>query len=66
MPLAVSENVSERVRLIAAEVITDPLFLVDVSVRGQQGSRVVDIFVDSDGAPTFLDETLLKELLEGL
>ena len=48
MPSAVSENVSERVRSMAAEVIADPLFLVDVSIRGQKGSRVVDIFVDSD------------------
>jgi ribosome maturation factor RimP len=55
MPTAVSENVSERVRLIASEVVTDPLFLVDVSVRGQKGSRVVDIFVDSDGELTVDD-----------
>ncbi len=48
MPTAVSENVSERIRSIAGEVIADPLFLVDVSIRGQKGSRVVDIFVDSD------------------
>ncbi len=48
MPATVSESVAERVRSIAEEVITGPLFLVDVSVRGQKGSRVVDIYVDSD------------------
>ena len=55
MPATVSENVTERVRAIAEEVVVDPLFIVDVSVRGQKGSRVVDVFVDSDDELTVDD-----------
>ncbi len=36
------------VRSIAEEVVAEPLYLVDVVVRGQKGSRVVEIYVDSD------------------
>ncbi len=38
----------ERVQAIADEVVAEPLYLVDVVVRGQKGSRVVEIYVDSD------------------
>lgn len=48
MPETVSQNVTERVRSIAEEVVADPLFVVDVVVRGQKGSRVVEIYVESD------------------
>lgn len=38
-----------RVRELVEEVIdASPIFLVDVEVRGSRGSRVVEIFVDSD------------------
>ncbi|MDZ4700029.1 MAG: ribosome maturation factor RimP [Rhodothermales bacterium] len=38
-----------RVRAIIEEVIEDPpYFLVDVSIRGREGSRVVEVFVDRD------------------
>lgn len=55
MPATVSENITERVRSIAEEVVAGPLFVVDVTVRGQKGSRVVDVYVDSD-APLTVDE----------
>ena len=42
-------TLKQRVQHIVDEVLTDPaMFLVDVDVRGTKGSRVVDIFVDSD------------------
>lgn len=41
-------TVEERVQAIADEVVAEPLYLVDVVVRGQKGSRVVEIYVDSD------------------
>ncbi len=48
MPVTVSDSISERVREIAEEVVRDPLYIVEVNVRGQRGSRVVEVFVDSD------------------
>lgn len=45
----ITSTLEERIRRIAEEVITDPaLFIVEVSVRGVKGSRVIEIFVDSD------------------
>ena len=39
-----------RVTALVEEVLADTdLYLVEVQVRGQKGSRVVNIFVDSDG-----------------
>jgi ribosome maturation factor RimP len=39
-----------KVRAIAQEAIDDPpFFLVGVSVRGREGARVVEVFVDRDG-----------------
>jgi ribosome maturation factor RimP len=55
MPATVSDNITERVRSIAEEVVAGPLFVVDVIVRGQKGSRVVDVYVDSD-APLTVDD----------
>lgn len=44
-----SDEFVERVRAIVDEVIAESdIFVVDVDVRGSGGSRVVDIFVDSD------------------
>ncbi|MBT8400601.1 MAG: ribosome maturation factor RimP [Rhodothermia bacterium] len=42
------DTVENRVRSIAQEVVAEPLYLVDVVVRGQKGSRVIEIYVDSD------------------
>jgi ribosome maturation factor RimP len=45
----ISNTLEERVQRIAEEVIRDPaLFLVEVNIRGVKGSRVIEIFVDSD------------------
>lgn len=46
------DSVEARVRTLAEEIIADTdLFLVDVSVRGWKGSRVVEVFADRDAAP---------------
>jgi len=58
MPIAVSENITERITTIAEEVAREPLYVVEVSVRGQQGSHVVDIYLDSDEVLTI--ESLAK------
>lgn len=45
----ITSTLDERIQRIVEEVLTDPaLFLVEVSVRGVKGSRVIEIFVDSD------------------
>lgn len=42
-------GIEERVRAVTEEVLQgSPLFLVDLQIRGNKGSRVVEIFVDSD------------------
>jgi ribosome maturation factor RimP len=44
-----STDLRSRIWALAEEVIADrELYVVDVQVRGQQGSRVVELFVDSD------------------
>lgn len=46
-----AENVdlTSRIRALAEEVSTDrDAFIVDVQVRGQKGSRIVEVFVDAD------------------
>lgn len=48
---AVQDNseTAQRVSELVEEVIGgSPVFVVEVSVRGTRGSRVVDVFVDSD------------------
>ena len=56
----ISLTLQQRVYRIVEGVLTDPtLFIVDVEVRGNKGSRVVDIFIDSDGA---LDVNTLADL----
>ena len=43
------QSLTDRVRGLIDEVIAgSPLYLVDLAVRGQKGSRVVEVFVDSD------------------
>ena len=42
-------SLDARVRSIAEQALEDPsLFVVDVDVKGQDGSRVVEIYVDGD------------------
>lgn len=42
-------GLEDRVRQVVEEVIDGrDLFLVEVDIRGQKGSRAVDIFIDSD------------------
>jgi len=49
MQPADTDTLTERVRALADEAIagTD-LYVVDVAVRGREGSRVVEVFVDAD------------------
>ena len=47
---AENADLSTRLHALAAEVAEDRgAFVVDVQVRGQKGSRVIEVFVDSDG-----------------
>lgn len=40
---------ADRLRALAEEAVEEgPLYLVDVSVRGQAGSRTIEVFVDGD------------------
>lgn len=44
-----SRTTIDRVRQIVEGVITNTkLFIVDIEIRGQKGSRVVDIYLDSE------------------
>lgn len=44
-----TDSLEQRVRDLVLEVIDGTaLFLVDLDVRGRKGSRVVDVFLDSD------------------
>ena len=46
---AENADVGSRVRALAEEVSADrEAFVVDVQVRGQKGSRIVEVFVDAD------------------
>ena len=43
-------TLDDRVRALAEEAVADTdLYVVDVEVRGYQGSRVVSVYVDSEG-----------------
>ncbi|ARA92296.1 MAG: ribosome maturation factor RimP [Bacteroidetes bacterium] len=43
------DPIAERIRALVQEIVEgSPLFLVDLQVRGRPGSRVVDVFIDSD------------------
>jgi ribosome maturation factor RimP len=42
-------DLATRVRALAEDALADrAAFVVDVEVRGQQGSRVLDVYVDAD------------------
>lgn len=44
-----SDSMANRVTELVKEVIADtPVFVVEVAVRGTRGSRVVEVYVDSD------------------
>ena len=43
-----ADAIEDRIRGIAQSVIADGTFVVDIIVRGRQGSRVVEVFLDSD------------------
>ena len=44
-----TDSLADRVRALAEEAAADTdLFVVDVEVRGYQGSRVVEVFADSE------------------
>jgi ribosome maturation factor RimP len=44
-------DLASRVRSIVEEVLVgkDDLYIVDVEIRGQKGSRVVNVFLESEG-----------------
>jgi ribosome maturation factor RimP len=47
---AENADLRSRLRALADEVAEDrDAYVVDVEVRGQKGSRVIEVFVDSDG-----------------
>lgn len=49
MPAADVHDLSSQVRALAEEIAQDlGLYIVEVQVRGQQGSRVVEVFADAD------------------
>jgi len=44
-----SQGLTEKVQAIVEEVIVgSPMYVVEVAVRGRQGSRVVEVFLESD------------------
>lgn len=46
---AENADLRSRIRALAGEVATDSdAYVVDVQVRGQKGSRIVEVFVDAD------------------
>ncbi len=48
-PPPLTDPLAERIRALAEEAVADgDLFVVDVEVKGFQGSRVVSVFVDGE------------------
>jgi len=48
-PLPITDSLAARVHTFAEEAVSGTeLFVVDVEVRGRTGSRVVEVYVDSD------------------
>lgn len=44
-----AKSLPERIRALTDEVIAGtPYFIVDINVRGHKGSRVVEVYIDSD------------------
>jgi ribosome maturation factor RimP len=49
MPHIDSQDLASRIRALAEEAAAEAgLFVVDVQVRGHQGARMVEVFVDSE------------------
>lgn len=49
MPQTDSQDLASRVRALAEEAAAEAgLFVVDVQVRGHQGARMVEVFVDAE------------------
>ena len=47
---ATYQGIEGRLRDLVEEALAgSPMYLVDLAVRGQRGSRVVEVFVESDG-----------------
>ena len=45
----ITQTIDQRVRRVVDDVLTDDsLFVVDIVIRGVKGSRVVEIYLDSD------------------
>lgn len=45
----ISQTIDQRVQRVVEEALTDEsMFIVDLTVRGVKGSRVVEVFLDSD------------------
>ena len=60
-------SLDRRIRQVVEEVIAgSPIFLVDVQIRGNRGSRVVEIFVDSDDDLTVDDLARISRDIEFL
>ncbi len=49
MTVTTSESLKSQIRAIAEDVVRPPMFVVETIVRGNKGSRVVEIYVDSEG-----------------
>ena len=59
-----TDSLADRVRALADEAAADSdLFVVDVEVRGYQGSRVVAVYVDSESGAGSDDLTKLSRSL---
>ncbi len=49
MPAIDQQDLTSRIRVLAEEIIGEgEIYIVDVQVRGQQGSRVVEVYADAD------------------
>lgn len=66
-PPPATDALADRVRALAEEAAADTdLFVVGVEVRGFQGSRVVEVFADSEGAADADDLAALSRSLSFL
>ena len=63
-PPPATTSLADRIRVFAEEAAVDTdLFVVDVEVRGFQGSRVVEVFVDGEAGAGSDDLTALSRSL---
>ena len=59
-----TDSLPDTVRRYAEEAAEGtPLFVVDVTVRGQQGSRVIEVYADADSGATPDDLAALSRAL---